>query len=61
MMRVVVSNYNKGDEMFCEICIYFDEHPFSDKGDWSSYCMKKGSFKDIDENEESCDYFQIIE
>lgn len=47
--------------MYCEVCIYFDEHPFSDKGDWSSYCTKRGSFKDIDENEESCDYFQIIE
>jgi hypothetical protein len=49
--------------MDCEICIYFDEHPFVREGDWTDYCEKRGKkLCEIDSLDKAfCEFFEEIE
>lgn len=49
--------------MDCEICIYFDEHPFIREGDWTDYCDKRGKpLHEIDSLDKAfCEFFKEIE
>lgn len=49
--------------MDCEICIYFDEHPFIREGDWSNWCNKREKpLCEVDSLDIAfCEHFEEIE
>ena len=48
--------------MDCEVCIYFDEHPFIRESDWTDYCKKRNqAIQDIDSLDKAfCEFFEEI-
>ena len=49
--------------MDCEICVYFDEHPFVREGDWRDWCDKRDKpLCEVDSLDVAfCEYFKEIE